>query len=149
MPQALIKGGRFLSGYIPYGAGPTSRDLELRERMALLRELEAQARLAEEEARMADPLEKAKAEATVRQFGQRLLGGRCFRTTAVPQTCGTYDRCGQKGLDESPSRSAFHPGLYLLHRSPTKYSSGPPVFFSRLRKRHARFFLLRHTVVTQ
>src|SRR3990167_2917399 len=62
---------RFSSRTIAYGSGPTSRDLELRERMALLRELEAQARLAEEEARMADPLEKAKAEATVRQFGQR------------------------------------------------------------------------------
>src|SRR3990167_1140726 len=62
---------RFSSRTIAYGSGPTSRDLELRERMALLRELEAQARLAEEEARMADPLEKAKADATVRQFGQR------------------------------------------------------------------------------
>ena len=67
---------RILPTRIPYGQGP--RDLETAQLLALLRALRAQAdteeataRRTATQARLADPLEAAKAAATVRQFGQR------------------------------------------------------------------------------
>lgn len=62
MPGTIIGG---------WGGAPTDRDLALRREMALLAELEAQAKLADLNRRKADPLEKAKMDASARQFETR------------------------------------------------------------------------------
>ena len=68
MPVSSAYGGTVFSGW---GGAPTDRDLQSRREMALLKELEEQAKLAEFERRKADPLENAKMGSLARRFQTR------------------------------------------------------------------------------
>lgn len=92
------------------GGYGTRRDLELREQLALLRELEAQAAEREQNIRMNDPLEAAKASETARQFMTR----RDVREVLQPSIGGAPPF-------KAPSRTS--PGTSLMEPLPAAVRS--------------------------
>ena len=84
---------------IPLGSAPTDRDLQLRQQLALLRQLEAQQAQEEMKAKLADPAEKARMEATARQFETRTGVGKF--TPVDGEYTNTVDAAPSIALNEA------------------------------------------------